>query len=99
MSQILTNDLDELLRTPSRGIAPRSEGALRVGAATLAHASARIVTSTTVVVEIGADDLDALYRVVQDIADEHDLDVAVRPHVGCCSVRFGRRGACTAPRQ
>ena len=99
MSQVLTNDLDALLQTPSRGIAPRSLDALRVGAATLARASAQIVTSTTVVVEIGPDDLDALYRVVADIADEHDLDVAVRPHVGWCSVRFSRRGACTALRQ
>ncbi|HEY2594252.1 MAG TPA: hypothetical protein VGK33_10165 [Chloroflexota bacterium] len=96
MSQVLTHDFAELLRIPSRGIARRSEDALRVGAATLAHASAQIVTSTTVVVQIGPDDLDALHRVVADIADEHDLDVAVRPHVGWCSVRFGRRGR--APR-
>jgi hypothetical protein len=91
MPQVLTHDLADLLRTPSRGIAPRSEDALRVGAATLAHASAQIVSSTTVVVEIGPDDLDALHRVLADIADEHDLDVAVRPHVGWCAVRFGRR--------
>jgi hypothetical protein len=99
MSQVLTNDLDALLRVPSRGIAPRSEDALRLGAATLAHTSAQIVTSTTVVVEIGPDDFDALYRVVADVANEHDLDVAVRPNVGWCSVRFSRRGACTAPRR
>jgi hypothetical protein len=67
------------------------EDAVCVAAATLAHASAELIVSTTVVVDIGADDLDALSRLVGEVANAHNLDTAVNPHVGLCTVRFSRR--------
>jgi hypothetical protein len=50
-----------------------------------------MVTSTTTVVDVGPDDLEALQRVASDIADARDLAVVVRPHVGWCAVHFSRR--------
>jgi hypothetical protein len=94
MPQVLTHAFAELRTPAAHGIAPTSEDALRVGAATLCRASAAadMVTATRVVVQVGADDVDALERVARAIADEHALDVAVRLHVGWCAVRFARRG-------
>jgi len=92
MTQVLTHEFAELLRTPAHGIAPTSEDALRVAAGTLSRAAPDMITATTVVVNVGPDDLDALQRLVVDIAEEDQLDVVVRPHVGWCAVRFARRG-------
>jgi hypothetical protein len=64
------------------------EDGVRVAAATLAHASPELITSTTFVVDIGADDLDALNHLVRDVADAHNLDASISPHVGWCTVRF-----------
>jgi hypothetical protein len=52
--------------------------------------------STTVVVDIGADDLDALSQLVREVADAHDLETAINPHVGRCTVRFSRRKRASA---
>jgi hypothetical protein len=50
-----------------------------------------MVSSTTVVVDIEPDNLDELRGVAGDIAAASDLEVAFRPHVGWCAVRFARR--------
>ena len=64
---------------------------MRTAAATLCHASADLITSTTVVVDIGADDLDALSHLVREVVETSDLEAAIKPHVGWCVVRFSRR--------
>jgi len=92
MTQAPSREHVVLLTRPPVRIARPSEDALRVGAATLLRASMEMVLSTTVVVGIGPDDLDALQDVAGEIAAASDLDVSLRPHVGCCAVRFRRRG-------
>jgi hypothetical protein len=93
MTQVRTPELAGVLARPLRPIAPRVEDAVRVAAATLSHASLELITSTTVVVDIGADDLDALSHLVHDVAGPHDFDAEIKPHVGWCAVRFSRRKA------
>jgi hypothetical protein len=92
MTQAPTRELDALLRPAPARITANSDDALWVGAATLLQASADMVSSTTVVVDIGPDDLEPLRNVAGDIAAASDLEVALRPHVGWCAVRFCRRG-------
>ncbi|MBV9580663.1 MAG: hypothetical protein JO057_18950 [Chloroflexi bacterium] len=91
MTQTQERDLTGLLVRPPRQIAPASEDALRVGAATLRCAPAQLITSTTIVVDIGPDDIPALCDVADEIAAAEGLDVTVRPQIGWCAVRFARR--------
>jgi hypothetical protein len=88
VTQVRTPELASILARPARHVAPKVEDALRVAAATLSHASVELITSTTVVVDIGADDLDALSHLVQEVAGAHDFDAEIKPHVGWCAVRF-----------
>jgi hypothetical protein len=92
MTQAPTRELAALLTPAPAQISVASENALWVGAATLLRASADMVSSTTVVVDIEPDNLDALRGVAGEIAAASDLEVAFRPHVGWCAVRFCRRG-------
>jgi hypothetical protein len=91
MTQVRTPELAPLFGRPPRAVAPTVEDGVRVGAATLAHASADLMSSTTVVVHIGPDDLEALCQLVRKIAETHDLEATINPRVGWCSVRFSRR--------
>ncbi|MBV9597759.1 MAG: hypothetical protein JOZ87_12940 [Chloroflexi bacterium] len=90
MTQVLTPGLATILSRPQRPVPPTVEDGLHIGASTLCHASADLITSTTIVVDIGLDDLDALRRVVSHIAESRELDAEIQPHVGWCSVRFSR---------
>ncbi len=91
MTQVRVPELARILDRPPRPVAPEVEDALRAAAATLCHASPDLIASTTVVVDIGPDDLHALVRLVRDIVEAHALEAAIRPHVGWCAVRFSRR--------
>jgi hypothetical protein len=86
MPQVISPELAR----PVHRVPPTVDDALRAGAATLAQASAELISSTTVVVEIGADDVDALYQVATDIASEQRLTVSIRTSVGWCAARFCR---------
>jgi hypothetical protein len=91
MTQVQMPELAAVLTRPARPVAPRVEDAVRVAAATLSRASVELIMSTTVVVDIGADDLDALSHLVHQVAGAHDFDVEIKPHVGWCAVRFSHR--------
>ena len=64
-----------------------------MAAATLSRASADEITAATVVGIIGADDLTSFERLVDEIADEFDLEASMEIAVGSFSVRFTRRAA------
>ena len=91
MTQVLEQELANVLTRPPRPVPPTVEHAIQAAASTLTHAPVQMITSTTVVVDIGADDLNALRRLVAGIANARGLDAAVKPRVGWCSVRFSRR--------
>src|SRR4051794_29752226 len=90
MTQVHSPELATILARPARPVAPTVENGVQVAAATLCHASADVIMSTTVVVDIGLDDLDALRSLVNDIANVSTLDAAIHPHIGWCAVRFTR---------
>jgi hypothetical protein len=91
MTRVRVPELATLFARPPRPVAPKVEDGLRAAAATLCHALPALITSTTVVVDIGPDDLDALERLVHDIIETRAMQAAIRPHVGWCAVRFSRR--------
>jgi hypothetical protein len=91
MTQARVSELATLLARPPCRVAPTVEDGLRVAAGTLGHVSPDLIMSTTLVVDIGPDDLEALTQVVSEIADTYDLEAEVNPHVGWCAVRFSRR--------
>jgi hypothetical protein len=66
------------------------EGALVVAARMLSGAAEYAMTATTVVGVLGGDDIDEFRSLVQDIAEEFDLDAEVRLKMGSFSVRFAR---------
>jgi len=91
MTQLRVPELATIFARPPRPVAPKVEHALRAAASTVCHAAPDLITATTVVVDIGPDDLDALERLVHDIIETHAMEAAIRPHVGWCAVRFSRR--------
>jgi hypothetical protein len=91
MTQGPASALAAIVGRPPRSVPPTVEDGVRVAAATLSHASPELITSTTFVVDIGADDLDALSDLVREVADAHNLKSSISPHVGWCTVRFSRR--------
>ena|SRR5436305_5383058 len=66
------------------------EGALVVAARMLSGAAEDAMTATTVVGVLGRDDVDEFRSLVQDIAEEFNLDAEVRLKMGSFSVRFSR---------
>jgi hypothetical protein len=96
MTQVRVPEFASILARPPRPLAPSVERGLRAAASTLCHAAPDLITSTTFVVNIGPDDLDALEHMVHEIVDAHALEAAIHPHVGWCAVRFSRRTR-TAP--
>jgi hypothetical protein len=91
MNDLLTQQLEEVLRhaAGSRGLA--CEGQLRAAAGTLSRAASADISATTVVGALGADDVSQFDALVASIADEYNLDVRVHHQVGAFSVRFTRR--------
>ena len=90
MTRVQVPEFATIPTRPPRPVAPRVDDTVRAAAATLSHASPDLITSTTVVVDIGTDDLGAFEQLVRDIVDTQALEAAIRPHVGWCSVRFSR---------
>ena len=88
MNTLLNRQLDELLTNPTSSTQLKCEHALRVGAATLCRAGPNEITATTVVCDLAGDDVNALERVVQDIADEYGVEATIRQQFGSCSVHF-----------
>jgi hypothetical protein len=93
MTQVRVPELATILARPPCPVAPKTEDGLRAAAATLSRASPDLITSTTFVVDIGPDDLEALEQLVYDIVEANALEASIRPHVGWCAVRFSRRKA------
>jgi hypothetical protein len=91
MTQLLTEQLDEIVRTSANRPALECESQLRVAAAMLSQAAPDGITATTVVGVLGLDDLHAFTALVAEIANKDDLDARIRLHVGSFSVRFSRR--------
>ena len=100
MNEMLAKQLDDVLTEPARAQHLSIEAQLRVAAATLDRAATDEITATTVVGILGADDVSAFKTLVNEIADEFELDPTTRLHVGSFSVRFSRRAALatTSPR-
>jgi hypothetical protein len=91
MNTLLNQQLDELLNNSSNPATDlQCEGALRVGAATLRRAAAGAIAATTVVCALADSDLDAFDWLVQDIADEYEVDASIHEQSGSYSVRFTR---------
>jgi len=91
MTQVRVPELATILTRPPQPVAPAVEDALRAAASMLSRASRDVITATTVVVDIGPDDLGALELLVHELLESHALEAAIRPHVGWCAVRFSRR--------
>jgi hypothetical protein len=66
------------------------QGALVVAARMLSEASEYAMTATTVVGVLGRDDAEEFRSLVQDIAEEFDLDASITLKTGSFSVRFSR---------
>ncbi len=90
MTHVPLPELATIFARPPRPVASAVESVVRDAAAVLCHATPDLIKSTTVVVTIGPDDLDALEHLVRDVVDAHALEAEVRPRVGSCAIRFWR---------
>ena len=88
MNSRLAFQLHEILSEPRHELA--NEKPLRVAASMLSRAPVHQMTATTVVGALGEDDADAVCGLVQEIADEYELDAKITFHDGSFSVRFAR---------
>jgi len=93
MNTLLANQLGELLAPP---VHPRDvlyESQMRVAAGTLQQASVDVVTATTVVGIVGAEDRAAFEALAHRIADECGVEARIRWRDQSFSVRFNRQPA------
>jgi hypothetical protein len=89
MNSLLSQQLDELLNTSSNPATDlQCEGALRVGAATLRRGAPSDISATTVVCTLSDSYLGILDWLVQEIADEYEVNASIQEQSGSCSVRF-----------
>jgi hypothetical protein len=92
VNNLLYQQLDELLGNAPDRSDLKFEGALRVGAATLYRADCSEITATTVVCDVGRDDIEAFRLQAAAIAEEYGFESSIRESDGSYSVRFTRRG-------
>lgn len=90
MNSRLASQLDEILNQPDPRTELVNEKPLWVAASMLSRAPVDQMTATTVVGTLGRDDADAFCGLVQEIADEYELDARITFNVGFFSVRFER---------
>jgi hypothetical protein len=88
MNALLQQQLYELVADPSTRSKLTCESALRVGAATLCRGRPGEITATTVVCDVGADDVEAFALLVAEIGDEYELEASIQQQRGWYSVRF-----------
>jgi hypothetical protein len=80
----------DILDPEPQRVEPACEGALVVAARTLSAAAEYAIAATTVVGVLGRDDVNEFRSLMQDIAQEFNLDAEVQLKMGSFSVRFSR---------
>lgn len=93
MNSLLAQQLSDLTVGPGCTRDLPYAASLRVAAGTILRADADQVCATTVVGIVGADDLATFESLVQQIADDADLEARIRLRGESFSVRFSRRPA------
>jgi hypothetical protein len=90
MSSRLASQLQEILNEPQPHAELLNDKPPRVAASMLRRAPVLQMIATTVVGALGRDDVDRFCGLVQEVADEYELEATITFHVGSFSVRFER---------
>jgi hypothetical protein len=93
VNRTLARERAQILGDPDAPAELASAGHLLVAARMLHSAAEDEMTATTVVGVLGDDDIDAFRALVQEIAQDFDLEASVKLKPGSFSIRFSRAHA------